>query len=73
MCERAIDELRELSNSRSFDLEILDITKDRTLFERYFLKIPVVRINGKDVLEVEQIAGPTDCKRNLEALVMNLS
>jgi glutaredoxin len=72
LCERAIDALRELSNDNTFDLEIVDISKDQTLLERYILKIPVVRLDGKDVFEAEQIALPEDCKNNLGNLVRSL-
>ena len=72
LCERAIDALRELSNDNTFDLEIVDISKDQTLLERYILKIPVVRLDGKDVFEAEQIALPEDCKNNLRNLVRSL-
>ena len=73
LCERAIDTLRELSNENVFDLEIVDISKDRTLLERYVLRIPVVRLDGEDVFEAEQIALPEDCKKNLGNLVRRLS
>ena len=72
LCERAIDTLRDLSVYNSFDLEIIDISKDKEIFERYALKIPVVRLDGKDVFEVEQIALPDDCRKNLTNLVMSL-
>ena len=71
LCERAIDTLRNLSTP-NFVLEVMDITKDQMLFEKYFLKIPVVQVDGKDVFEVEQIALPEDCRKNLEELVSNL-
>jgi len=72
LCERAIDTLQELSNEKIFDLEIIDISKDRTLLERYVLRIPVVRLDGEDVFEAEQIALPEDCKKNLGNLVRRL-
>jgi glutaredoxin len=72
LCERAIDTLRELSTKNVFDLEIIDISKDQTFFERYFLKIPVVWLDGKEVFEAEQIAKPDDCKKNLANLVKSL-
>ena len=69
LCERAIDTLRELANDYPFDLEVIDISKDQSLFEKYFLKIPVVRLDGEDRFEVEQIAFPGDCRKNLGTLV----
>lgn len=71
LCERAIDTLRDLSNP-NFELQVTDITLDQMLFEKYFLKIPVVQVDGRDVYQVEQIALPEDCRRNLQELVSNL-
>ena len=62
----------ELSTGNVFDLEIIDISKDQTFFERYFLKIPVVWLDGEEVFEAEQIATPDDCKKNLANLVREL-
>ncbi|MDG6922324.1 MAG: glutaredoxin family protein [Nitrososphaerota archaeon] len=73
LCERAIQTLRDLSMTKRFYLEIVDISKDRVQFEKYFIKIPVVRLDGKDVFEVEQIALPNECKKNLGKLVENLN
>ena len=71
LCERVIDVLKQLHNS-SFELEVIDITRKPELFQKYFLKIPVVRLDGKDVLEVEQIALPDDCRKKLAELVASL-
>ena len=71
LCERVINTLRDLSNS-NFELQIIDITRDRMLFEKYFLNIPVVQVDGRDVFQVEQIALPEDCRKNLQELVSNL-
>ena len=72
LCERAINTLLELSAGNVFDLEIIDISEDQSLLERYVLRIPVVRLDGEDVLEAEQIALPDDCKKNLTNLVRSL-
>lgn len=72
LCERAIDTLRDLLNDYPFDLEVIDISKDQSLFKKYFLKIPVVRLDGEDKFEVEQIAFPEDCRKNLGTLVKSL-
>jgi glutaredoxin len=71
LCENAIDTLKQLA-SPSFDLEVIDITKNRILFERYFLKIPVVQLDGKDVFVVDEIALPEDCRKKLSTLVARL-
>jgi glutaredoxin len=71
LCERAIYVLKELQNS-SFEVEVIDITRNPELFQKYFLKIPVVRLDGKDIFEVEQIALPEDCRRKLAELIASL-
>ena len=56
ICERAIKNLQSLLRTRTFELEIVDITKNDELFKTYMLKIPVIQLDGKDVLVVEDIA-----------------
>ncbi len=72
LCEGAIDVLRELGD-RKFELEVLDITKDQGLFQRYFLRIPVIRLDGEDIFEVDQIALKEDCRKELKKLVESLT
>jgi glutaredoxin len=72
LCERAEEILKNLSTISDFELEVVEITKEITIFEKYFLIIPVVQLDGKDVLQVEDIALPQDCKLKLETLVSNL-
>lgn len=72
LCERAIENLKELLKVRKFNLQVVDITRDESLLTHYFLKIPVVRLDGRDVLEAEDIALPKDSWAKLENLIMNL-
>jgi glutaredoxin len=69
ICESAIEDLQRLSGKYGFNLEVLDILKDKELFDKYWLKIPVIRLDGKDVLECEQIAFPKDRMEKLEAIL----
>ena len=64
--------MKELSTEGDFELEIVEITGDISIFEKYFLKYPVVHLDGKEVFEVEDIALPQDCEVKLEALVSKL-
>ena len=73
LCERVVDKLRVLSSGGKFELVIVEITKDKSVFEKYFLKIPVVQLDGIDVFEVEDIALPQDCNSKLETLVLHLN
>ncbi|MDA4130492.1 MAG: glutaredoxin family protein [Thaumarchaeota archaeon] len=72
LCERAIDTLRKLSVGNKFVLEIVTINSDQELFRKYFLSIPVVQVNGKDVLDAEDIGLANDCKTKLTNLVQDL-
>jgi len=69
ICENVIEDLQRLSEKYPFELETLDILKDVTLFDKYWLKIPVVRLDGIDVLEVEEIAFPNVRMRKLESVL----
>ena len=72
ICEQAIEILQSLLKTRTFELEIVDITKNDELFKTYMLKIPVIQLDGKDVLVVEDIALAQDSKGKLENLVLSL-
>lgn len=62
LCERAERMLRELADGGTFRLESVDIADDPELFDRYGVRIPVVR-NGASGEELgwpfsrEQLAG----------------
>ena len=72
LCERAIETLKDLEVSGKFSLQVLDITKDKELFEKYFLRIPVVRVNGNDVFDAEDIGLPEQCRSKLTKMAMEL-
>lgn len=69
LCERAIDVLKELSIEYGFQLEIVDIRKDETLYKDFFLKIPVVKIDRKIVFSAEDVAHPDEYRPRLHELV----
>jgi len=48
LCEKAERLLRRLQGEFPFDLDVIDITKDEALFERYCLEVPVVAIEGAE-------------------------
>ncbi len=72
LCERAIQVLESLKTNANFGLEVLYIEDNPSLHDAYWLKIPVVRLDGKDVFEVEEIALPRDCEEKLGKLVFGL-
>jgi len=47
LCEDALRELRSLQQTYPFDLELVDIQTDPSLFEKFKSDIPVVAINGR--------------------------
>ncbi len=62
LCERAERMLRELAEDGAFRLESVDIADDPELFERYGVRIPVVRnaASGEELgwpFSREQLAG----------------
>jgi glutaredoxin len=72
LCERAIETLESLKENSDFELRIIYIENDESLHDNYYLKIPVVRLDGRDILEVIDIALPRDCQRKLSDLVFGL-
>ena len=72
LCENAIQVLESLRTSAGFELEVLYIEDDVALHDSYWLKVPVVRLDSKDVYEAENIAVPSDCKEKLGTLVSGL-
>jgi hypothetical protein len=73
LCERAIGTLESLSTKSKFVLRVVEITTSKELFDEYFLRIPVVRVDGKDLFDAEDIALPEQCTSKLTKLVENLS
>jgi glutaredoxin len=71
LCEQAIDVLLSLKSSHSFDFSISCIEDDSNLFDKYWIKVPVVRLNGNDVFEAEDLANPIECRAKLEKLVLS--
>jgi len=63
LCRKAEAMLRRLQKKSSFELEIVDIENDRSLFDEYWIRIPVIAMDGEEVA-----AAPLDEKR-LEQLL----
>ncbi|MDG6907866.1 MAG: glutaredoxin family protein, partial [Nitrososphaerota archaeon] len=64
--------LKALSSRKEFQLEIVDITQEQELLKTYMIRIPVIRLDGRDVLDAEDIALPLDSRSKLEDLVLGL-
>ena len=72
ICENVILDLEKLSQKHDFQIEVLDISSDPTLFDKYWIKVPVVRLDGVDVLEAEQIALTKDRTDRLESFLSTM-
>jgi len=63
LCEEAEGLLRHLAREMRFRLEVMDISSDAALYERYRLAVPVLAVDGEAVL-----SAPLDERRVREAL-----
>jgi len=52
LCEEAREVVATVRESVSFDLEEVDVSLDPVLHRRYGERIPVVAVDGEDVLEL---------------------
>jgi glutaredoxin len=58
LCVEVEGVLRKLQREIQFSLEIVDIESDKGLFDRYWDKVPVVVVDGKEVA-----GAPIDARR----------
>jgi len=49
LCREAEEVLRQLGRKICFDLELVDIERDPELRSRYWDRVPVVAVDGKEV------------------------
>ncbi len=52
LCEEAMELLETLQDDVPFELEIVNILESQELFDRYRYRVPVIRKDGVDVLEL---------------------
>ena len=60
LCEQALTKLQHLRVEHEFQLDIIEITNDKALFERYFLSIPVVELDGNIVFQASDMGSSQD-------------
>lgn len=46
LCEEAKEVIKGVNKEVPFEIKVIDITKDDSLFEKYKYDIPVIHING---------------------------
>jgi glutaredoxin len=63
LCRKAEVVLRRLQAKIRFDLDLVDINEDNALFRRFWDRIPVVMVDGQEV-----VAAPMDEKGLAAAL-----
>lgn len=51
LCDEARSLLEELAATTAFDLREIDIRVDPAIFDRYRYRIPIIMIDGREVLE----------------------
>ncbi len=63
LCREAEQLLMRLQRRLGFELDVVDIGSDRVAFDRYWARVPVVAVDGKEVA-----AAPLDERRLKAAL-----
>ena len=49
LCEKAERAVRVIHKTTGFDLEVVDIDGDTAAYDRYWARIPVLLVEGKEV------------------------
>jgi glutaredoxin len=57
LCDEAKEAIRTVRLDQAFDLREVDVSLDPDLHRRYGERIPVVEIDGEEVLELQVDAG----------------
>ena len=57
LCEDVIETLNSLSSRYDLQVKVVDINDDPSLHDKYWLTIPAVQVNGKDVFDARDMGG----------------
>ncbi len=71
LCERVIETLASLASRYDLDVRVVDIANDAKLVNKYFLTIPVVQIDGRDVFDGRQMTLDSSYVSVLEQALSN--
>lgn len=66
MCEEVRESVLALSEKYGFDVRVLDILNDEALHDKYWLTVPVVLLEGREVFDARDIAGNVKLTERLE-------
>ena len=70
LCEKVVGTLNSLSSRYNFEVKVVDIGDDPKLHDKYWLTIPAVQIDGKDVFDARHMGGEVNYATMLEQLLM---
>jgi glutaredoxin len=70
LCDKVVAALNSLSSRFDLEVTVVDIGDDPTLHDKYWLTIPAVLIDGKDVFDVRHMGGEVNYAIMLEQLLM---
>lgn len=68
LCEAVEGEIRSAFGSGA-TLRIIEIDGDPDLYERYLLRIPVVRVSGKEVFDAAMMDNAGEWKKRLKRIL----
>jgi glutaredoxin len=69
LCEKVAGTLNSLSSRYNFEVKVVYIGDDPQLHDKYWLTIPAVQIDGKDVFDVRHMGGEVNYAVMLEQLL----
>lgn len=69
LCEKVQEVLNALSSEHDFEVRVLDIDDDPRLHDRYWLEVPVVQVDGRDIFDAKDLGRDEDYRRKLESLL----
>ena len=70
LCEKVVGTLNSLSPRYNLEVRVVDIDDDPKLHDKYWLTIPAVLIDGKDVFDARHMGGELNYAIMLEQLLM---
>jgi len=70
LCEKVVMTLNSLSPRFNLEVRVVDIGDDPKLHDKYWLTIPAVLIDGKDVFDVRHMGGEVNYAIMLEQLLI---
>ena len=70
LCEKVVGTLNSLSQRYDLEVKVVDIDQDPDLHEKYWLTIPAVLIDGRDVFDARHMGGELNYAIILERLLM---